>query len=209
MQQQDIRPILQAVLLKLTYSIRLLSDPVLPSFSSRRIQRSNCGEMWHDRAQSCVILQLASDRFSKAHRAFPSSHPIQRRVQRASASRTAGLHNVDAIHSRTVLRIQLPFSFAAKHSERYRERDIAEAPVNRGFLAPRSRNSATAYSCAATFRLRMRFAAGSFRITQRSRSCGRKQPVGGCWVQRVRWPWDSACRPVRRRRWFQAVADHR
>jgi hypothetical protein len=55
---------------------------------------------------------------------------------RVRASRDPRFHNVAAIHSCAVLRIQFSFSFALKHSERFREPDIEEAVVNRGFLAP-------------------------------------------------------------------------
>jgi hypothetical protein len=53
---------------------------------------------------------------------------------------TRRFHNVAAIHSRTVLIIQLLFSVAPKHSERFRELDIEEGPVNRGFLASLRKN---------------------------------------------------------------------
>jgi hypothetical protein len=54
---------------------------------------------------------------------------------------TRRFHNVAAIHSRAVLFIQIPFSFAPKHSERFREPDTEVSPINSGFLASLPKNS--------------------------------------------------------------------
>ena len=119
--------------------------------------------MWSGYAHGRPTLRLASTGFRKLTAFSRRADSMYECAHRSRASRTARFHNVAAIHSCAILGIQLPFSFAPKHGERFCEPDIEEAAVNRGFLAPvpqRIRKRA------ATFARACGLLAGSFLINE-------------------------------------------